>query len=96
MIGRGVSSYIISNYDEFDINYIMQVNIILIVKLLAKERLTLSTIKKHWGAGFELVYFSNGKFQKLDNVSYILNYGLFDRNGNIPEVPVPSIVMNYK
>ncbi|MFT3681233.1 MAG: hypothetical protein QM791_13235 [Ferruginibacter sp.] len=78
------------------INYVLMANILMICKILGKERLTLNTIKKHWGAGFELIYFDGNKFRKLDDITYVVNAGRFDLNGEINDVPVPLAIMNYK
>lgn len=75
--------------------YALQTNIILLCKMLAAERATLSTVKKHWGAGFEMVYLSKDKFLKMDNIAYIINHSDFDENGNIG-IPIPAIILYYK
>jgi hypothetical protein len=43
-----------------------------------------------------MVYFNNYQFNKLDNICYIINQGVFDENGDVAEVPVPGIVLHYK
>lgn len=85
-----------SHYSPNDISYILQVNIIMISRLLAKERLTLDSVKQHWGAGFEMIYFDKDHFTKLDNITYVINQGLFNDDGDIVEVPVPGIILHYK
>lgn len=66
-----------------------------ICQILSEERITLKNVKKHWGAGFELVYFAGGQFRKLDNITYIINYSKLDHNNN-GLIPLPAAVMNYK
>jgi ATP-dependent protease HslVU (ClpYQ) peptidase subunit len=85
-----------SQFPPEDISYTLQVNIIMICKLLARERLSLDTVRQHWGAGFEMIYFDKDQFTKLDNITYIINQGAFDNNGDIGEVPVPGIILHYK
>lgn len=79
-----------------EINYTLQAYIIMISKLLAGERLTLDTVRRHWGAGFEMIYFDKDHFTKLDNITYIVNQGMFNNNGEIGQVPVPGIILHYK
>lgn len=84
-----------STYTIDQVDYAMQVNTMLICKLLSRERATLHTIRKHWGAGFEMVYFEKGRFTKLDEITYIINQGRFDEKGDIA-VPVPAVILHYK
>lgn len=79
-----------------DIGYALQVNIIMICKLLASERLTLDSVKKYWGAGFEMIYFEKDHFTKLNHITDIINQGIFNDSGDIVEVPVPGIILHYK
>jgi hypothetical protein len=55
----------------------------------------LSTIKKHWGAGFEVVYAANCEFFKLEEITFIIHQGQFDKDGQI-HPPIPSIILHYK
>lgn len=77
------------------VDYAIQINTILISKILSKERSMLSTINKHWGAGFQLVYLNNGVFCRLDEVTYIINQGQIDEKGEFG-IPIPAIVLRYK
>lgn len=85
-----------TSYLPEDISYALQVNIILLCKLLASERLTLESVKKHWGAGFEMIYFDKDHFTKLDSITYVINQGIFNDKGDITEVPVPGVILHYK
>ena len=40
------------------------------MRLLSYERRSLTTLKDGWGGGFEIVYYYNGKFHKLNNTAY--------------------------
>jgi len=93
--GVNRSGTLITGYSENSIEYAVQSNIILISSLLAEERARLHTVKKHWGAGFEMVYFDGRKFTKFDDITYIVNHAKFDENGNI-EVPIPAIILHYR
>lgn len=84
------------SYPPDDISYTLQVNIMMLCKLLASERLTLTSVKKHWGAGFEMIYFDGKQFAKLDSITYVINQGIFNEVGDIPEVPVPGVILHYK
>lgn len=86
----------VSQFRVQDFRHALQTNILMICKLFAKERANLHTVKKHWGAGFELIYWNGNQFQKLDEITYIINYGLFDSNGDILDVPAPIVVMHFK
>jgi hypothetical protein len=68
----------------------------MLCKLLASERLTLTSVKKHWGAGFEMIYFDGEQFAKLDSMTYVINQGIFNEVDDIPEVPVPGVILHYK
>lgn len=89
-------SKLLSGYDKNSYSYALQVNTILISRLLATERLNLDTIRKHWGAGFEMVYFEKGIFTKLSDITYVINSARFYNNGDLPEIPVPIAILNYK
>ncbi len=89
-------SKMLSGYDKESYSYALQVNTILISRLLATERLNLHTIRKHWGAGFEMVYFDKGTFTKLSDITYIINSARFNNKGDLAEIPVPIAILNYK
>lgn len=84
-----------SSFPATNIDYVLQVNTLMICKLLAQERLNLSTIKNFWGAGFEMIYFDSNQFTKLDNITYIINIGKAE-NGKLENVPVPETILNYR
>lgn len=65
-----------------------------LAKMLAKERFTLNTIAKFWGAGFELILFEDNQFKKLDDITYILLKGAIDPTGQMVASPVSFY--NYK
>lgn len=85
-----------STFSMNDAEFTIQANLITIGRLLANERKTLNTVKHHWGAGFEMIYYDGIRFRKVDDVTYVVNWGKYNQEGDIPDVPVPSIIMNYK
>lgn len=86
----------ISQFPSDHVNNALQANIIMISRLLAAERRNLNSVKKHWGAGFEMIYYNGEEFKKIDEITYVINYGKFDENGDIPEIPIPAIILHYK
>lgn len=85
---------LISKLEPGSAAYAIQFNAILIVRILAKERAILHTMKKFWGAGFELIYIYNGRFRLLDDICYLVHYADISSGGI--DFPVPVIVMRYK
>jgi hypothetical protein len=85
-----------SGYPEDTLEKAIQSNVILIASLLAEERSRLHTVKKHWGAGFEVVYYDGNRFKKLDDITYVINEGKFGPTGEIENIPVPAIVLHFK
>lgn len=84
-----------SQYFPEDPRHAIQTNTVLISILLARERAFLHSVERHWGAGFEMIFYDKEKFTKLDNITYVINQSIIDKGGNIP-IPVPSIVLHYK
>lgn len=85
---------IISKLEPGSAAYAVQLNAILIARILAKERAILHTMKKFWGAGFELIYIHNRQFWLFDDVCYIVNYADISSGGI--DFPAPVVVMRYK
>lgn len=67
----------------------------LIAKLLATERISLHTLNKNWGGGFETICFDGNKFIKVDQVAYITSYAEFDADGNTG-LPFPQLIIYYE
>lgn len=74
----------------------IQSHVILIASLLAEERTRLHTVRKHWGAGFELIYFDGNQFKKPDEITYVINEAEFGKDGKVANIPVPSVVLHCK
>ncbi|TYZ14190.1 hypothetical protein FY528_00195 [Hymenobacter lutimineralis] len=81
--------------DHNMLNRAISLNYILLARILVQERVSLETIKKNWGAGFEMIYFNGDKFTKMDDVTYIIWNGKMDlSNGNYEFSPL--LIMNFK
>lgn len=50
----------------------------LLGNILGQERLSLSTIKKYWGAGFEMIYFDGERFHTMEDITIVLWQGRLD------------------
>lgn len=85
-----------STYESNNAEHAIQANLIMISRLLAKERKTLNSVRKHWGAGFEMIYYDGRQFKKIDDITYVINYGNYTDAGEVPQVPIPAIILNYK
>jgi diadenosine tetraphosphate (Ap4A) HIT family hydrolase len=84
------------NYEPDDAEHVIQANLIMICRLLAQERKTLNSVKNHWGAGFEMIYYDGRQFKKVDEITYVINYGKYTDAGGIRQVPIPAIILHYK
>lgn len=105
-IGSGANSFVseCDRYKRFSKtpnisgeNQAMILNFGVLSGLLALERFSLETIKKYWGAGFELVNFDSKKetFYKLDEYTYIIWKGKF--NTKTSELNIsPFLFLSYK
>ena len=78
-----------------DILRAISANLGFIAKLLAVERVSLHTIKKSWGGGFETICFDGNSFIKIDEIAYVINYAQFDGDGNL-DLPFPQLIQYYK
>jgi hypothetical protein len=81
--------------EKGDILRAISANLGFIAKLLAVERVSLHTIKKNWGGGFETICFDGNSFIKIDEIAYVINYAQFDADGNL-DLPFPQLVQYYK
>ncbi|WP_044213439.1 hypothetical protein [Flammeovirga sp. OC4] len=78
-------------------NKALSVNTILLSGLLSKESFSLETIKKNWGAGFEIIYFDSDtqSFTKLTEFSYIIWRGKYSSQKKKLELE-PYLILSYK
>lgn len=81
------------NFDNPDLAQLT--NFLFIAKLLAIEKVTGLTIKEHWGAGFETIYYNGKSFQKFNEFTYLVLICYFDKNGDLSTL-IPELVMHYK
>lgn len=102
--GTGADDFLHHTYEqqEFeassekgDILRAISANLGFIAKLLAIERVSLHTIKKNWGGGFETICFDGNSFIKIDEIAYVINYAQFDEDGNL-DLPFPQLIQYYK
>ncbi len=70
-------------------------NYINLCNLLSIESLSLTTLKKYWGAGFEMIYFDGKKFIKMDDIMYVIWKGFVDLDSEKYKVE-PFLAMNYQ
>lgn len=84
-----------ASFEKGNIYRAIAANFGFIAKLLAVERVSLHTIKKNWGGGFETIIFDGNSFIKIDEVAYITCHGQFDENGDIG-LPFPQLIQYYK
>lgn len=87
----------ISSHQKGDMWYAIQSNVSLMAKLMAIERSTLGTIKKNWGAGFEMMFYNGTTFIKFDQIAYLIFEAEFDEDGNIGDpLLTKTIYYEYK
>lgn len=84
-----------SSHEKGDIHFAIQSNVCLITKLLAIERASLATLKKNWGAGFEMVFYTGETFIKFQQIAYLVFQAEFDDEGNFGD-PMLAKVMYYE
>lgn len=84
-----------ATFEKGNIHRAVAFNLSLIAKFLAIERVSLHTINKNWGGGFETILFDGSKFIKLDQVAYVACYAQFDSAGNIG-LPQPQLIIYYE
>ena len=77
-----------------DFNKSIAQNLDLLSKFLVFEPITAETILNKWGAGFEIIYFLNGQFKKLDDFTFVLFTGTFDSKSELNCFPIA--VYKYK
>ncbi|MFC0875134.1 hypothetical protein ACE01N_01000 [Saccharicrinis sp. FJH2] len=84
--GSGASDYLknLENFPEVlglgkinTINKALSQNLNLLSLLLGYELIFADTIRNHYGAGFEVIYFENNEFKKLNNYTFIIWTGSF-------------------
>jgi hypothetical protein len=84
-----------SSHEKDDPHRTLQMNIAYISKLLARQKRDVTNIDEGWGAGYEVVFYDGSRFQKMDDIAYVVCHGQFDCSGNIG-IPKPILVLHYK
>lgn len=75
-----------------DLPRTIRLNMAMITRLITVERISLYTLKKNWGGGFEGLYSNGRTFVKLEKFAIVILEGRFDNNGDI-QIPVPKMVL---
>lgn len=79
-----------------DLRQAIALNYCLLGNVLNQERLELSTIKKQWGAGFEMIYFDGKRFRHMDDITIVLWKGqLTIATGEVNVSPLTFINYRY-
>jgi len=76
----------------------LQANTLLVAQTLLQERSEDPEISKNyrdWGIGYEAAYYDGKKYNKLDDIAYVLNYGELNPSGKVTEL-IPKLIMYYK
>jgi hypothetical protein len=81
--------------DTDPLSYALSTNYTLLARLLLQERANLETIKKYWGAGYEIIYHDGQKFVKMDDVTYLIFTGKLDLIGDRHETNL-ALLLNFK
>ena len=84
-----------SQYPEGDFLRTVQTNTSLIARLLALDLFSDYTSEDGWGGGFETAYYNGNKFEKIDDIAYLISHSQFDLSGDIG-IPNPQIISYYK
>lgn len=79
------------------VQYAIIANLGLLAKWLAIEKGSGITLKDSWGAGFEMIFYDGKKFEKFQEICFVIFEGRSDENG-ITEFVFPTVVMyqHYK
>lgn len=64
------------------------------ISFMAKERITARNLLDGWGGGFDIVYYENGKFQRLNDVAYAF-YVIDISNNDTILTPISIIHQRY-
>lgn len=96
---RDWTSEILSNLsllreDSIDTKYSRQRVLLSCITFLAKERITPQLLLDGWGGGFDVVYYDDNKFNRLDNVAYAF-YVVDISNTNAILTPISIIHQKY-
>lgn len=85
---------LITQHEKGSVWHAIQTNVSLIAKTLALEKISLTTLKKNYGGGFESVFYNGEMFEKISNIVYVISYSQFKKDGDI-DVPFPQLFLYY-
>lgn len=83
-----------TRHEKGSIWHAIQTNVSLIAKTLALEKVTLNTLKRNYGGGFESAFYNGETFEKISDVVYVAAYRQFENDGDI-DVPFPQLFLYY-
>jgi hypothetical protein len=70
-------------------------NYSLISTILGNEQMNLETIKQHWGASFEMIYYDGERFQTMDDITLVFFKGTLDIQSGVYQIH-PFLFCNYQ
>ena len=84
-----------TKYEKGDFMWAVQTNLSLVSKILALERVAVYTLRDNWGGGFETAYYNGNRFEKINEIAYVISHSQFNNSGDIG-LPIPMLIMYYK
>lgn len=79
---------------ERDENMARTINLSLLSMFIAEERYTMDTIAESWGAGFEVIEYRDGKFQKMNDHTFVICHSKLNDEGTAI-INKPFLIMHY-
>ncbi|MET3977444.1 hypothetical protein ABIB62_000010 [Mucilaginibacter sp. UYP25] len=70
------------------------INLSLLSMFIAEERYTMDSIVEAWGAGFEVIEYSGGKFKKMDDHTFVICHSKLNETGTAI-INEPFLIMHY-
>ncbi len=75
---------------------LLVMNQYLISHWLAQEVSRAESLSNYWGAGYEMIIFSNGKFVKLEEYTVVLLVGKFGKGIEFEAAPISTMMISYQ
>jgi hypothetical protein len=82
--------------DISDTDALLVMNQYLISYWLGQEVARAESLLNHWGAGYEMIIFDNGRFVKLDEYTVVLLVGKFGKGIEFEAAPISTMMVNYQ
>jgi hypothetical protein len=96
--GSGKSAFFeklaLVNAGERDESMARTINLSMLSMFIAEERYTMDSILEAWGAGFEIIEYTGGKFKKMDDHTFLICHSKLDETGTAI-INEPFLVMHY-